>query len=305
MYDLLILGGGPAALSSGIYAGRKNLNTALIADSLGGQSVISDKIENWIGTSSISGFDLAKSIEDHLRLQEDVEIIEGERAEIVERVEGGFSVKTSGGKILESKAVLVATGGRHKKLGVPGEDKFAGKGVVYCSTCDAPLFRNKEVVVVGAGNAGLEAAVDLIPFASKITIMVRSERIKGDPKTLDMVKASDKIEILYNAVTTEILGDAFVSGMKYKDTISGEEKEISAEGVFVEIGTVPNSEMVKDLVELDEKGEIKIDRTGRSSVIGIWAAGDVTDASYKQNNIAVGDSIRATLNAYDWLKNGK
>ena len=306
MHDLVILGGGPAAVSAGIYAGRKRLNSMIIADSFGGQSVVSDKIENWIGVPSISGFELAKQMEDHLRSQEGIEILEGERAELVEKTDGGFAVKTSGGKIIGTKAVLVATGGRHRKLGIPGEDKFEGKGVVYCSTCDAPLFRNEEVVVVGGGNAGLEAAVDLIPFASKVILAVRSERIKGDPQTLEAVKASDKVEIRYNVTPKEILGDAFVSGMRYADTVTGEEKEVSAGGVFVEIGTVPNSDMVKGLVELDERGEIKTDpRTGRSSVLGIWAAGDVTDALYKQNNIAVGDGVRALLNAYEWLKNGK
>ena len=158
--------------------------------------------------------------------------------------------------------------------------------------------------LVRAGHT--EAAVDLIPFASKVILAVRSERIKGDPQTLEAVKASDKVEIRYNVTPKEILGDAFVSGMRYADTVTGEEKEVSAGGVFVEIGTVPNSDMVKGLVELDERGEIKTDpRTGRSSVLGIWAAGDVTDALYKQNNIAVGDGVRALLNAYEWLKNGK
>ena len=306
MYDLIILGGGPAAVSAGIYAVRKKLNVALITDNFGGQSVLSDKIENWVGIVSISGFDLAKSIENHLRAHEGIEIIEGERAELVEKIEGGFSIKTSTGKAFDTKTVVVATGGRHRTLDIPGEQKFAGKGIAYCSICDAPLFRNKEVVVVGGGNAGLEAAIDLIPFASKITLMVRSDATKGDPQTLDQIKASDKIEILYNASPKEIIGDTLVSNIKYTNTITGEEKEIKAEGVFVEIGTVPNSEMVKDLVELDERKEIKIDcRTGRSSLLGIWAAGDVTNALYKQNNIAVGDGARATLNAYDWLKNGK
>jgi alkyl hydroperoxide reductase subunit F len=306
MRELVILGGGPAAVSAGIYAGRKKMDTLIIAHDFNGQSVVSDKIENWIGIKEISGFDLAKSLEEHLRSQEGIEIVEGEKGEIIERIDGGFSVKTSSGKIIEARSALIATGGRHRRLNVPGEDKFDGKGVVFCSTCDAPLFRNKEVVVVGGGNAGLEAAIDLIPYASKISIIVRTDKVKGDPQTLDMVKASDKVSIIYNATTKEIMGDGFVSGIKYTDTASGEEKELAVQGVFVEVGTVPNSDMVKGIVELDEKGQIKIDcRTGRSSVLGIWAAGDVSDAPYKQNNIAAGDGIKAVLNVYDWLRNGK
>jgi len=306
MYELLILGGGPAAVSAGIYAGRKRIKTVIVTDNFSGQSIVSDKIENWIGTKEISGFDLAKSMEDHLRSQQGIEIVDGELGQLIERIEGGFSVKTPSGKAFETKAVVIATGGRHRKLGIPGEDKFEGRGVVFCSTCDAPLFRGREIAVVGGGNAGLEAVIDLIPYASKIHLIVRADKIKGDPQTFDMVKASDKVSIIYNATPKEILGDSFVSAIKYTDTASNEEKEITVQGVFVEVGTVPNSDMVKGLVELGEKNEIKIDcRTGRSSVLGIWAAGDVSDAPYKQNNIAAGDGIKAVLNVYDWLRNGK
>jgi len=302
MYELIIIGGGPAAVSAGVYAARKKIKAAVIAESFGGQSIVSDDIGNWIGTKSITGWDLAKQLEEHLRAQEGIDIIE-DKVEVVAKKESGFSVKTLSGKEYETKTVIICSGGKHRHLNVPGEDKFVGKGVVFCSTCDAPLFKDKDVAVVGAGNAGLEAVLDLVPYAKKIYLIVRGDKIKGDQSTFEDVLNCGKAEVIYNADTKEILGDGFVSGLKYTDTSSGKEKEISVQGIFVEIGTLPNSDMVKDLVELNERGEIKVDaRTGKSSIPGIWAAGDVTDLLYKQSNIAVGDAVRATLNAYSYLR---
>jgi alkyl hydroperoxide reductase subunit F len=301
MYELIIIGGGPAATSAGVYAARKKIKAAVIADSFGGQSIVSDNIENWIGTKSIAGWDLAKQLEEHLRAQEELDIIE-DRVNSVSKKDGVFSVKTASGKEYEAKAVMVCSGGRHRHLNVPGEEKFIGKGVVFCSTCDAPLFKGKDVAVIGAGNAGLEAVMDLVPYAEKIYLIVRGEKIKGDSSTYERVLNSGKAEVIFNADTKEIMGDGLVSGLKYTDTASGKEKEIAVQGVFVEIGTAPNSDIVKDLVKLNERGEIEVDpKTGRTSVTGIWAAGDVTDLPYKQSNIAAGDAVRATLNAYAYL----
>ena len=301
MYDLIIVGGGPAATAAGVYASRKKMKSVVIAKQLGGQSIVSDNIQNWIGTKSISGFDLAKTLEDHLRDQKDLEIAEGEQASSVQKKDSGFVVKCASGKEFESKAVIVCSGGRHRMMGIPGEDKFAGKGVVFCSTCDAPLFRNKTVAVVGGGNAGLEAAEDLIQYAEKIYLIVRSS-VKGDPTTVERVMSSGKVTVIENAEPSEVIGDMMVNGLKYKDSVSSETKEIAVQGIFVEIGTVPNSEPVKDIAEINNKGEIVVDRNGRSTVEGIWAAGDVSSAGYKQSNIAVGDAARATLNIYEWLK---
>lgn len=302
MYELIIVGGGPAAVSAGVYAARKKVKAAVIASSFGGQSIISDKIGNWIGTKSITGWDLAKQLEEHLRAQEGIDIIE-EKVEQVVKKEDGFSVRTAVGKEYETKAVIICSGGKHRHLNVPGEDKFVGKGVAFCSTCDAPFFKGKDVAVVGAGNAGLEAVLDLVPYANKIYLIARGDKIKGDQSTHEDVLACGKAEVIYNAEVKEILGDKFISGLKYANNISGEEKEIAVQGMFVEIGTVPNSDMVKDLVELNDRGEIKVDaRTGKTSIEGIWAAGDVTDLLYKQSNIAVGDAARAMLNAYAYLR---
>ncbi len=301
MYDLVIIGGGPAAVAAGVYASRKKIKAVVVTKEFGGQSIVSDNIQNWIGTKSISGFDLAKSLEDHLKNQKDIEIRENEEISSVEKKESGFSVKCVSGKELETKAVIICSGGRHRILGIPGEDKFTGRGVVFCSTCDAPLFKGKDVAVVGGGNAGLEAILDLIQYANKIYLVVRSS-VKGDPLTMDKVISSGKVSIIENAEPKEVIGDLMVSGMKYKDLISGEEKELPVQGIFVEIGTTPNSQIVERVVEINGKGEIIVDCNGRTSVEGIWAAGDVSSASYNQNNVAVGDAIRATLDINDWLK---
>ena len=306
MYELVIIGGGPAGVAGGVYAARKKMKTAIVAESFGGQSVVSDDIQNWIGSKSITGFDLAQMLEGHIKAQEEVDIIEGELVTSVKKDNGGFIVETSGGKKLETKTVLVASGSHRRRLEVPGGEKFDGKGVVYCSTCDAPLFKDKTVAVIGGGNAGLEAVVDLLPYAEKIYLLNRSDSPKGDPETLEKIKSSPKTEILVSANTTEVLGGKFVTGLKYEDKRSGEIKKLSLEGVFVEIGAVPNTDFVKDLVKLNERGEIVVDhRTQRASLEGIWVAGDASDLIHKQNNISAGDAIKAVLDIYSFLQGRK
>lgn len=306
MYDLIIIGGGPAGIAAGVYAARKKIKTLIIVESFGGQSVVSADIQNWIGTPSISGYDLAKSMENHLRsFDGSIEIEEGERAEKITEAGGGFKVETNGGKSFETKYILLASGSRRKRLGVPGEDKYDGKGVVFCSICDAPLFKDKEVAVIGGGNAGLEAVIDLFPYAKKVYLIVRSDAPKGDAVTLDKVVSNEKVQIITQADTEEILGDDFVTGLRYKDKASGESKELQVGGVFVEIGAMPNSEIVKDLADINARGEVVTDpRTQATSNPGIWAAGDVSDGPYKQNNTSAGDAIKAVLNIYDRLMKG-
>jgi alkyl hydroperoxide reductase subunit F len=188
-------------------------------------------------------------------------------------------------------------------LDVPGEKEFEGKGVVYCSTCDAPIFQGKEVAVVGGGNAGLEAVTDLLPYASKIYLIHRNDILKGDLVTQEKVKASLKVNVILNAEVQKILGDKTVTGLEYKDKNSGSLKELKVEGVFVEIGIIPNSDLVEDIVSLNFRGEIATDpKTQATSHIGIWAAGDATDGLYRQNNISAGDAVKAVLNIYDFLR---
>lgn len=312
MYDVIIIGGGPAAAAAAVYTARKRLKTLVITESFGGQSIVSDDIQNWIGEIHISGFDLAKKLEAHVRSFPDmVEIKMPERAAKVETLkcsEPGricdFTVTTEQGNKYDGKAVILAAGARRRKLSVSGEDQLSGKGVAYCSTCDAPLFSGKKVAVIGGGNAGLEAVVDLFPYASEVYLMEYGEALKGDPVTQEEIKKNPKLKgIILNAQTVEVLGDKFVSGIKYKDRKTNEEKILAVDGIFVEIGSVPNSEMVKDLVELDKYGQVKIDsKHASTSYPGIFAAGDITDDPYKQNNISVGDAVKAALAAYAYLQ---
>ena len=307
MRDLIIIGGGPAGVAAGVYAARKKIKTLLIAESFGGQSLVSADVQNWIGTKSISGLDLAKNLEEHLRAQEGIEIIDGDFVEKLEKLEGkSFKIFTKNGKTFETKTVLVCSGSHHKKLGILGEEKLNGKGVVYCSTCDAPLFGGKVVAVVGGGNAGLEAVRDLFLYANKIYLLIRSDKIKGDPVTFEEVKNNSKVEIKYQLEITEILGEKSVIGIKYLDKSKNQSEELKLDGVFVEIGSAPNSDLVKDLVKLDERGQIIVGhKTQMSSLSGIWAAGDVSDVLYKQNNISAGDAVKAVLNIYDYLNKNK
>ncbi len=310
LYDVIIIGGGPAGAAAVGYAARKKLKTLLLTDSFGGQSVVSADIQNWIGEPHISGFDLAQKLEAHARAFPDaVEIKMPEKAIEVKSVRCStsdricdFEVKTDKG-VYESKVIILAQGARRKKLGVEGEEKFNGKGVAYCSTCDAPLFSGKKVAVVGGGNAGLEAVVDLFPYASEVYLFNRGDALKGDPVEQEEIKKNPKLkEIIFNAEIIEISGGEFVSGIKYKNLKTSEEKTLMVDGVFVEIGSEPNSEIVKDLVDLDKWGQVKIDpRHGSTSHPGIFAAGDVTDDPYKQNNISIGDAVKAALAAYNYL----
>jgi alkyl hydroperoxide reductase subunit F len=300
MYDLIIIGGGPGGVAAGVYAARKKIKTAIITESFGGQSLTSADIQNWIGTKSISGFDLAKSLEEHLKSQKDIEIFEGDRVVEISKSESGFTLKTQNEKVLETKYLILASGSHRKKLDVPGEAENDGRGVAYCSICDAPLFNEKVVAVVGGGNAGLEAVVDLLPYASKIYLIVRREFLKGDPVTQEKIKQNPKVEIIMSAETKEILGDQFVTGLKYLDKITGTEKTLDLQGVFVEVGVVPNSDFVKNLVELNERGEVVVNpKNQQTSCPGIWAVGDVSDALYKQNNISAGEAVVAVLNVYE------
>lgn len=310
LYDVIIIGGGPAGSAAAVYTARKKLKTLLITESFGGQSVVSDDIQNWIGEPHISGLNLAKKFEAHVRAYPDmVDVKMPERAVKVSASECSngnrvcdFEVETDKGKY-QGKSVILVAGARRRKLGVPGEEKFEGKGVVYCSTCDAPLFGDKRVAVVGGGNAGIEAVEDLFPYASEIRLLEYGDQIKGDPVTFEEIKKNPKFkDVILNAQTLEILGDKFVTGLKYKDRKSSEEKTVELDGVFVEIGSVPNSETVRGLVDLDKWGQVIIDsKHASTSRPGIFAAGDITDDPYKQNNISAGDAVKAALAAYSYL----
>lgn len=306
MYDLIILGGGSAGIGAGIYAARKKIKTLIITESFNGHFVVASEIRNFIGSKSISGIELSKKLEEHIRDQEGIEIREGSKASSVEKKDGFFIIKTDQGEVFETKTILSALGSRYRRLNISGENKFEGKGVFYCSICDAPLMKDKVAVVVGGGNTGFNSIIDLLPYASEIYLIEHKNALVGDLAILDKIMSSGKVNVVTMAEVEEIFGDKFVSGLKYKYLKTGELKEIKTEGIFVAIGYNPNSDLFKNLVELDRHGAITVDhKTQKTSCEGIWAAGDITDVLYHQINIAIGDGIKAALNIYDYLKDKK
>lgn len=313
LYEVIVIGGGPAGVAAAVYTARKRLKTLLVTESFGGQSIVSDDIQNWIGEPHISGLDLAKKLETHIKAYPDmVDVKIPEKVVEVKTIPCqepprvcNFEVKTDQGNNYRGKMVIVCSGARRRKMGIPGENNFEGKGVSYCSTCDAPLFKGRKVAVVGGGNAGLEAIIDLFPYVEEIYLLDRGEAIRGDQTAFEEVRINPKFKgAIFNARVLEILGEQLVTGLKYQDTKTAEEKILEVQGVFVEIGSVPNSELVKDLVQLDEHGQIIINfQHSRTSHPGIFAAGDVTCDPYKQSNISAGDGVKAALAAYDYLLN--
>ncbi|MFA5318772.1 MAG: FAD-dependent oxidoreductase [Candidatus Paceibacterota bacterium] len=303
-YDLVIIGGGPAGATAGIYATRKKLKSLLLAEELGGQSAVSPEIQNWIGEPSISGADLAKKIEAHLRTYEGENLVIKDRTpvEVVTQTTNGFSVRTQAGENYEAKTVIIAAGGRRRQLEVKGADVFEHKGLTYCASCDGPLFCNQAVVVIGGGNAGFGTAGQLLAYCQSVTLLETAPTFRAEQITIDKLLQNPKFQAIKNVELLEIKGDKFVSGLIYKDKNTGEQIELPVTGIFVEIGFVPNTEMVKDLVKLDNRGAIVVNHlTQQSSVRGIWAAGDCTDNIYHQNNIAVGDAVEAVEDIYQSL----
>jgi len=304
IYDLIIIGGGPAGVSGGVYAARKQLKTLLIAYEFGGQSFVSPKIENWIGTPAISGQELADNLKKHVEAYkgEFLEIKEGEKVMAVEKSENGFKVKTESRVEYETKTILLTAGSVRRKLEVLGADKFENKGITYCASCDGPMFAGQDVAVVGGGNAAFETAAQLLSYCKSVTLLNRSDRYRADELTVKKVLANPKMRGLLNAELQEIKGDKFVSGLTYRDKVSGKIEEIKVIGVFSEIGQISNTSMVKGLVEMNEYGQIKVNpRTQATSVPGVWAAGDCTDGLYHQNNISAGDAVKALEDLYLWL----
>ncbi len=305
VHELIIIGGGPAGVAAGVYAARKHLKTVLITEEIGGQSVVSDGIENWIGTPKISGADLAKSFKAHLDAVKGdvVTLVLGERVVTLTKTPEGFVAKTKTGKEFAAKAVLIATGAGRRKLDVPGAHLFENKGVTYCASCDGPLFGGADVAVIGGGNAGFETALQLLAYAKSVTLIHRHKEFKADAVTVEKASAHPNMHIIRHAEPTEVTGEQFVTGLKYKNKDSGEVKELAVSGVFVEAGVIPNTDFAAGLVELDAVKRVKTDpHNQHTSIEGIWAAGDCTDELYHQNNIATGDGVKALEDIYLWIK---
>lgn len=305
IFDLTIVGGGPAGVAAGVYAARKQIKTCFLTYDFGGQSIVSDEIQNWIGTPTISGLALAKQLETHLRAYEGeyLTIKTGAKIKLAEKNNQHFSVINEQGESIETKTILVATGAHRRKLEVPGADIFEQKGITYCATCDGPLFAGQDLAVIGGGNAGFETALQLLAYAKSVTLLHQRADFKADAVTIEKALADLKFTARRNVAVLEIKGDKFVTGLIYKDKASNKIEELATTGIFVEIGFIPTTAPVKNLVKLNEYGSIIIDpRTGRTSQLGIWAAGDCTDTLYHQNNIAAGDAVRALEDIYLHLK---
>ena len=312
MFDLIIVGGGPAGVSAGVYAARKRLKTLFITESFGGQSTESSGIENWIGTKNIPGAEFGKMLEDHLRAYAGnfVEIKIGERVDKVSKLEvGKFEVVTTDGANYQAKTILITTGSTRRKLDITGAKEFENKGITYCASCDGPLFADQDVAVIGAGNAAFETAAQLLAYAKSVTLLARSD-FKADEVTVEKVLSHQSMKAMKNAVPKEVKGSTrpndrsvgreFVSSLVYK--LGEEEVDIPVTGIFVEIGLLPTTSFVKELVPLNKIGQIVVDpKTQRTTVDGLWAAGDATDGLYHQNNIAAGDAVKALEDIYLYL----
>lgn len=310
-YDLIIIGGGPAGAAAAVYASRKRLKTLFITKEWGGQSIVSEQIFNWIGTASISGADLANNLKNHVLANagESLEVKEENIVSSISKEENPdqdgaslFKIKTDDQKEFLAKTILIATGSGRRKLEAKNADKLEHKGLTYCASCDGPLFADMDVAVIGGGNAAFETSAQLLAYCKSVTLLHRSETFKADQITVEKVLKNPKMKAIKNIEILEVKGDKFVEGIIYKDKATGIETELKVAGIFVEIGQIPNTAFVKDLLPLDPIGRIKINPLNQKTEIpGIWAAGDCTDVLYHQNNIAAGDAVRALEDIYLYI----
>lgn len=302
IYDLIIIGGGPAGITAGIYAARKKIKTLMLTKDFVGQVGKTSSVENWPGADSISGIELIESFKSHIK-QFDTEIKSNEEVKKIKKEGAVFEVSTLKKDNFQAKTVIITSGRNPRPLKVPGEDQFMGKGVSYCSTCDAPLFQDKIVAIVGGGNSGFEAALDLEKYSPKIYILEFAPHVKADEVIQERARTSGKISVITNAIVKEIKGNNFVESLVYEDKVSKQPKELKVNGIFVEIGSLPATAFVKDVVDFNERGELKIDhKTCATKTPGLFAAGDVTDVKYKQIIIACGEGAKAALSAYGYLQ---
>jgi alkyl hydroperoxide reductase subunit F len=302
-FEVLVVGGGPAGSAAAIYAARKGIRTAVAAERFGGQVLDTMAIENFISVQHTEGPKLAVALEEHVKEYE-VDIINLQRGEQLIPGQNGepHQVKFASGGVLKGKTVILATGARWREMNVPGEQQYRNKGVAYCPHCDGPLFKGKRVAVVGGGNSGVEAAIDLAGIVSHVTLLEFDANLRADAVLQRKLHSLPNVTVLTSALTSEVTGDGQkVNGLRYKNRITGEEITVELEGIFVQIGLLPNTEWLKGTIELSPRGEIIIDQRGETSIPGIFAAGDVTTVPFKQIVIAVGEGAKASLSAFDHL----
>ncbi|MPT47503.1 MAG: alkyl hydroperoxide reductase subunit F [Sphingobium sp.] len=303
-FDVLVVGGGPAGAASAIYAARKGIRTGVAAGRFGGQVLDTMAIENLISVPYTEGPKLAGALETHVK-EYDVDIMNLQMAKKLVPAEtpgGLIRVELENGASLKAKTVILSTGARWRQMGVPGEDEYRNKGVAYCPHCDGPLFKGKKVAVIGGGNSGVEAAIDLAGVVAHVTLIEFGEELRADAVLQTKLRSLANVDIITSALTTKVLGNGEkVTGLRYQDRVSGSEHDLTLEGIFVQIGLVPNTEWLKGGIALSDRGEIEVDARGATSLPGVFAAGDATTVPYKQIVIAMGDGAKAALSAFDYL----
>ncbi|WP_079436077.1 alkyl hydroperoxide reductase subunit F [Zoogloea sp. LCSB751] len=299
-FDVLVIGGGPAGAAAAIYAARKGIRTGVVAERFGGQVMDTLGIENFISVKETEGPKLAAALEQHVK-QYEVDVMNLQRA--TKLIPGKVvEVQLENGASLKGKTVILSTGARWREMNVPGEKEYKAKGVCFCPHCDGPLFKGKRVAVIGGGNSGVEAAIDLAGIVSHVTLLEFADQLRADAVLQTKLNSLPNVTVITQAQTTEVTGDGQkVNGIRFKDHVSGEEKLVELEGIFVQIGLLPNTDWLKGTVELSDRGEIIVDAKGQTSVPGVFAAGDCTTVPYKQIVIAMGEGAKASLSAFDHL----
>jgi alkyl hydroperoxide reductase subunit F len=301
VFDVLVVGGGPAGAAAAIYAARKGIRTGVLAERFGGQVLDTLAIENFISVKETDGPKLAAGLEQHVREYE-VDIMNLQRADALIPGERHHEIRTASGAVLRAKSVIIATGARWREMNVPGEREYRGQGVAYCPHCDGPLFKGKRVAVIGGGNSGVEAAIDLAGIVAHVTLLEFDSKLRADAVLQKKLFSLPNVTVITQAQTTEVHGDGQkVTGLSYQDRTSGDAKRIELEGIFVQIGLLPNTDWLKGTLALSNRGEIEIDARGQTSVPGVFAAGDATTVPYKQIIIAMGAGATASLGAFDHL----
>ena len=300
-FDMLVLGGGPAGASAAIYAARKGIRTGILAERFGGQLMDTLGIENFISVKETEGPKLVQALEQHVKTYE-VDIMNLQRATALRKSENGIEVELANGGVLKSRSVVISTGARWREMNVPGEQEYRNKGVAYCPHCDGPLFKGKRVAVIGGGNSGVEAAIDLAGIVSHVTLIEFDSQLRADAVLQAKMASLNNVTVIKSALTKQVLGDgAKVNGLIYQDRTNSSEHTIELEGIFVQIGLLPNTDWLKGTVELSKYGEIIVDAKGETSLPGVFAAGDCTTVPYKQIIIAMGEGAKASLGAFDYL----
>lgn len=305
VHDAVIIGAGPAGLTAALYCGRNRLKTLVISEDLGGQTAVSGPLDNYPGAGSTTGLKLINIIKNQVALLPTIELQLGQTITQIKSNSVGYTLSDQTNHSFQTRAIIIAAGKRPKKLGIPGEDQFAGHGVSYCATCDGPLFQDKTVAIIGGGYSASEAALILNQYTKHIYVLTHKPQLQGEAVTLEKIKESPKITLIGNTQTVEITGEQTVTDLKYRDQLNGQTKSLAIEGIFVEIGSLPNTDYFKDQLSLNQWNEIIIDDKNRTNLTGVFAAGDVTSVFAKQTIVAAGEGAKAAMAVFEYLSNRK